>query len=131
MNYYLAAWKKYATFSGRAQRAEYWVFTLINLAIIVAGIALGEVFGDKRVIPVVVGAFILAMLIPSIAVTVRRLHDTEKNGWWIFIKLVPLVGSIVLLIFLLDDSQLGDNKYGPNPKGVQAQPQIPQSLSNS
>jgi uncharacterized membrane protein YhaH (DUF805 family) len=60
----------------------------------------------------------LAVLIPSLAVSVRRLHDTNRTGWWIFIGLVPLVGAIILIVFYATDSQPGDNQYGPNPKTV-------------
>ncbi len=62
--------------------------------------------------------FSLAILIPSISVSVRRLHDIDRTGWWVLISLVPLVGWIVLLVFHVQDSTLGPNKYGPNPKSV-------------
>jgi uncharacterized membrane protein YhaH (DUF805 family) len=62
----------------------------------------------------------LAVLVPSLAVGVRRLHDTNHSGWWLFISLIPLIGAIILLVFLVGDSQPGDNKYGPNPKAVVA-----------
>ena len=66
------------------------------------------------------GLFFLAMLIPSLAVTFRRLHDTDRSGWWLLIGLVPLIGGIIFLIFMIQDSQSGENKYGPNPKSATA-----------
>ncbi|MGN0846769.1 MAG: DUF805 domain-containing protein [Kiritimatiellia bacterium] len=114
MNWYLTCWKKYATFSGRARRKEYWMFILFNfLAYVVAG-ALDAMFGGG----LITGLYCLAVFLPSFAVFVRRLHDTNKSGWWILISLVPVIGSIWLLIILLSDSSLGSNKYGSNPKAA-------------
>lgn len=116
MNYYLLVLKKYAVFSGRAQRAEYWYFTLFNIIIgIVLGIVSAVIGDDTGILGLL---YSLAVLIPGIAVFVRRLHDTNHSGWWFFIALVPLIGVIVLLIFMVNDSQPGQNQYGPNPKGV-------------
>lgn len=67
---------------------------------------------------IIIGLFGLAIIVPTLALWMRRLHDTGKSGWWLLISLVPAVGSIVLLIFALLDSQPGDNQYGPNPKGL-------------
>ena len=126
MNWYLEPWKKYAVFSGRSRRREYWTFTLVNYAI--AGLLFLPVniadnsptFGSASidgvfVVIAVVGAiFWLATVLPGWAVLVRRLHDTGKSGWWVFIGLVPF-GSLVILVFTLLDSE-PDNGYGPNPK---------------
>jgi len=115
MNYYLSVLKKYAVFSGRAQRAEYWYFVLFNMIIsIVLGIIDG-VIGSGGILGAI---YPLAVLIPSIAVSVRRLHDTNHSGWWLLISLLPLIGAIILLVFLVRDSQPGQNQYGPNPKGM-------------
>lgn len=115
MNYYLSVLKKYAVFSGRARRAEYWYFVLFNnIIIIVLGIIDG-VIGSGGILG---GIYYLAVLIPVIAVSVRRLHDTNHSGWWLLISLFPLIGAIVLLVFLVRDSQPGQNQYGPNPKGM-------------
>ncbi|GAB4342018.1 MAG: DUF805 domain-containing protein [Candidatus Abyssubacteria bacterium] len=97
MKWYLQVLKKYAVFSGRAQRMEYWMFFLFNLIIAM-----------------------LAVLLPGVAVTVRRLHDTGRSGWWLLIGFVPLIGGIVLLVFMVFDSQPGQNEYGPNPKALAA-----------
>jgi uncharacterized membrane protein YhaH (DUF805 family) len=106
---------KYADFSGRARRSEYWFWTLAVVlgylvAVILAAIAK----------PFLYLAFLayLAILLPSLAVAVRRLHDTGKSGWLILLGLIPLVGGIILLVFTVSDSTPGDNQYGPNPKGV-------------
>jgi uncharacterized membrane protein YhaH (DUF805 family) len=116
MNWYLDVLKnKYATFDGRARRKEYWMFFLVNLIIsLVLGFIEG-IFGGPGLLGLL---YSLAVLIPSIAVTVRRLHDTGRSGWWILIGLIPVIGWIVLLVFMLMDSQPGSNQYGPNPKGA-------------
>ena len=122
MNYFIdCLTKKYACFSGRARRQEYWMFVLFN---IIAGIIIGVIAGVLvSVTNVTAFAYLgsiynLAVLIPGLAVLFRRLHDIGKSGWWVFISLVPCVGSIILLVFLFLDSQPGSNAYGPNPKGL-------------
>ena len=111
--WYLEALKKYAVFSGRARRKEYWYFVLFTFLI---GVALG--FVDMT--GVLGNVYTLAVLIPSITVDVRRLHDTDHSGWWLWIVLVPLIGAIVLLVFLVSDSHPGQNRYGPSPKAAGA-----------
>ncbi len=123
MNWYLEALKKYAVFSGRARRKEYWMFGLFYLIFaIVLGIIDGILGIGGEDGGLLSGLYVLAMLIPSIAVTIRRLHDTDHSGWWLLIGLVPLIGGIILLIFTLQDSQSGENQYGPNPKSAEATP---------
>ena len=117
MNWYIEVLKKYAVFSGRARRKEYWMFVLFY---IIFGIILGIIEGIIGISGILTGLYCLALLIPSIAVSVRRLHDIGRTGWWVLICLVPIVGSIVLLIFMLLDSQPGDNQYGPFPKNAVA-----------
>ena len=97
MNEFINCWKKYATFSGRARRKEYWLFVLFNAIALV---------------------YALSAILPSFAVCVRRLHDTNRSGWWILICLVPFIGGIWLLVLMLLDSTPGANQYGENPKGV-------------
>ena len=120
MNWYLAVLKKYAVFSGRARRKEYWFFTLFNAIIYFVLIFIGGMAGiaSESGTGVLSVIYLLAVLIPALAVTVRRLHDTNRSGWWILISLVPLIGGIVLLVFMVQDSQPGENKYGSNPKAV-------------
>ncbi len=126
MEWYTMVWQKYAQFDGRARRKEYWMFTLVNVIIycVLYGVAIAMVFANSKLgilIMVACGIYALAALIPSIAVCVRRLHDTNKSGWWILISLVPLVGGIILLVLLAIEGDPGVNLYGPNPKML-AQP---------
>ncbi len=119
MNYYLAALKKYAVFSGRARRSEYWYFSLFNFIFMLVALGLDNLLGTT------VGglpyglfyfALALAMLIPGLAVFVRRMHDIGKSGWWYFIALIPLIGGIWLLVLCCTDGICGDNAYGSDPK---------------
>ncbi|MBD2750097.1 DUF805 domain-containing protein [Microvirga sp. BT688] len=104
---------KYATFTGRAQRSEYWYFFLVMvLANIVASVLDSVIFGD---IPVLYLIATLALLVPSIAAGVRRLHDTDKSGWWLLLGLVPFVGAIVLIVFFCQRGTVGPNQFGPDP----------------
>ena len=109
--------KKYAVFSGRARRKEYWMFILFNyIASFIMGVVVGLVAPEASNIATAVAA--LVGFLPSWAVFARRMHDIGKSGWWWLIGLVPLIGGIVLLVFMCKDSQPGDNAYGPNPKGM-------------
>jgi uncharacterized membrane protein YhaH (DUF805 family) len=103
----------YATFSGRARRSEYWWWTLLYLIALVVASVLDRAIGQTSIISLLV---VLALLLPTLAVCVRRLHDTGRSGWWYFISFIPLIG-LVLIVFLVQDST-PDNKYGPNPKGM-------------
>jgi uncharacterized membrane protein YhaH (DUF805 family) len=123
MNWYLDALKKYAVFGGRARRKEYWYFALFNLIItFLFGIIDGVTgsFSTEAGIGLLGGIYMLAVLIPAIAVSVRRLHDTDRSGWWLLIGLIPLIGFIVLLVFMVQDSKPGQNQFGPNPKEATA-----------
>jgi uncharacterized membrane protein YhaH (DUF805 family) len=117
MEWYLEVLKKYAVFSGRARRKEYWMFFLFNL-IIAFSLGFVEVFlGSPGVIGML---YSLAVLIPGIAVSVRRLHDTGRSGWWLLIALIPLIGAIVLLVFMVQEGKDEQNDFGENPKLVAA-----------
>ncbi len=123
MHWYLEVLKKYATFSGRASRSEYWMFLLVNVLIGVGLIVLDGVAGivgpfEAAGMGVFSVLYHLAVVLPSLSVMVRRLHDTNRSGWWFWIVLIPFIGGIVLFVFLVTDSTPGDNNYGPNPKGV-------------
>lgn len=107
MNYYAEAFKKYAVFEGRARRKEYWYFVLFNLFLATALAFVSEPL---------YAIYVFAAFIPGITVGVRRLHDIGKSGWWLLIALIPLIGTILLILDLAKDSQPGDNQYGPNPK---------------
>ena len=120
MHWYVDVLKKYAVFSGRAQRAEYWYFALFNIIISVVLVGLDMLlgFGGDVGVGLLSGIYSLAVIIPGIAVAVRRLHDIERSGWWLLIGFIPLIGIIVLIIWFVKDSQPGENTYGPNPKGI-------------
>ena len=123
MNWYLLALKQFAVFKGRSRRKEYWFFALFNLIVSVVLTAVDYATGSldpEYGVGLLSGIYSLVILIPSLAVTVRRLHDTSRTGWWVLIAFVPFIGAIVLLVFMLLDSKPGDNQYGPNPKGVAA-----------
>ncbi len=124
MNYFLEALGKYAVFSGRSRRSEYWFFVLftclIAMALALAGLYVAKVTGGPPTLAkYLVDFFSLLVFIPSLAVSVRRLHDVGMSGWWILLNLVPF-GSLVIMGFSVQDSQPGDNKYGPNPKEATA-----------
>jgi uncharacterized membrane protein YhaH (DUF805 family) len=119
MGWYIEALKKYAVFGGRSRRKEYWYFVLFSLivSLVLSAIdALLGTFGSANV-GLLGGIYGLAVLIPSIAVSVRRLHDIDRTGWWVLIGLVPVIGTIVLLVFAASDGTPGKNRFGPNPKG--------------
>ncbi len=128
MEWYLKVIRNYAGFSGRARRKEYWMFALFNLIIIfglnfLAGIVMGaSEDGGMMATSFLGGLYGLAVFLPSLAVIVRRLHDTGKSGWYYLWIFVPLIGLILVFIALVKDSDPGENKYGPNPKmeGVSA-----------
>ena len=119
MNWYLEVLKKYAAFSGRARRKEYWMFTLVSTIIwgvlAYAELSLG-IRSSLQSVGMLSMIYMLVVLLPSIAVTVRRLHDTGRSGWWLLLLFLPLVGPLALLVFSVQDSEAGSNDYGPNPK---------------
>jgi len=120
VNWYVKVLKKYAVFSGRARRKEYWMFVLFNFifGLVASLIDLGiglltfAVFG----LGLLSILYALAVFVPGLAVSVRRLHDVGKSGWYLLIVLIPIAGAIWFLVLTCTDSQAGDNKYGPNPK---------------
>ena len=113
MHWYLEVLKKYAVFNGRARRKEFYMFFLFDLIIRCFLLLIGRIVGDPGILNIL---YTLAVLIPQIGVSVRRLHDTDRSGWWLLIILVPLIGAIVLLVFDAQDSTPGKNQYGGNPK---------------
>ncbi len=122
MNYFLDALGKYAVFTGRARRSEYWFFVLFSCLIVIAlgaaGLYVAKLTGGPPTLAeYLVDFFSLLIFIPSLAVSVRRLHDIGMNGWWVLLNFVPL-GGLVLIVLFCQDSQSGDNSYGPNPKEV-------------
>lgn len=112
MKYYIEAFKRFADFNGRIRRKAYWMFFLFNLifSIIASGVdyATGTAF---------IGTiYSLVLLIPSLSAAARRLHDTGRSGWWQLLHLIPVLGTIIVLILCAMDSQEGENDYGSNPK---------------
>lgn len=114
--------KHYVDFKGRARRKEYWFFALFEfitlILVSIVGGALDYVLGLSGVLSsALVTIVTLGLILPAIAVSFRRLHDIGKSGWWFLITLIPCLGGIIFLVFMLLDSQPGSNAYGPNPKG--------------
>ncbi|MDR4936889.1 DUF805 domain-containing protein [Rossellomorea marisflavi] len=122
MSWFLKGLKQYADFSGRTRRQEYWMYMLFYsiFGIILYGVAvIGMAMQSEGIILLGMGIYILytlALLVPTLAITVRRLHDTGRSGFWYFIGFVPLVGGIILLVFCCLDSENGNNQWGSNPK---------------
>ncbi len=128
MDWYRMVWRKYAEFNGRSRRTEYWMFLLFNVlailvlgAVAVAGVAMSNQRGSILFIPL--GLYILAAIIPSLAVATRRFHDTGKSGWLLLLLIVlgmipfaGIIASLIQIVFLCTDSEPGANQYGPNPK---------------
>jgi len=112
-DYYLDVFKnKYADFSGRARRSEYWYFFLFNMIAMMAATVVDGVLGYSFFYFI----YGLAAFVPGLAVSVRRLHDTGRSGWFLLISIIPIIGAIILLVFMVQDSAPGANEYGSNPK---------------
>ncbi|AGA77242.1 DUF805 domain-containing protein [Echinicola vietnamensis] len=123
MEYYKKVLNHYADFTGRARRKEYWMFVLVNfLVMMVVGIISGllsTAFSSEVPFVLFYGAYSLAILVPTLAVTVRRLHDIGKSGWMYFVGLIPLIGGIWLLVLLVTEGNHGPNQYGEDPKNAE------------
>lgn len=104
----------YVDFEGRVSRKAYWMFVLCYIIVAVVVGIVGGILGTEFLS----GLLSLALLLPSLGMGVRRLHDINKSGWWLLISLIPLIGSIVLIIFAAQKGDAGENKYGPNPNGA-------------
>lgn len=112
----------YVSFSGRARRSEYWYWTLFAILTSVVANIIDAVVGSAPIFSLVVG---LGLLLPGLAVSIRRLHDTGRSGWWILIALIPLIGLIVLIVFYLQDGEPTENRFGPPPKTLPGAMQPP------
>ena len=120
MNYYLLALKGYAIFRGRSRRAEYWYFVLVQVIIITACIVLDNLLGlnfEEANNGPITAIYGLLTFLPQLAVSIRRLHDTGRSGWWILIGFT-IIGAIPLIIWYATDSEAGNNKFGANPKQI-------------
>lgn len=124
MEWYLKVMRQYADFSGRARRKEYWMFILFNIIFAIVAMildnVLGIAFGQIGYGPIYV-IYALAVLLPGLAVTVRRLHDVGKSGWMYFIVLIPIIGAIWILVLMCTEGDSGSNEYGSNPKDAAAE----------
>lgn len=121
MNWYLAVLKKYAVFSGRARRMEYWMFVLFNIIFGMIAFYLDKTLGlaySEYGYGPIYGLYTLFVLIPSIAVAVRRLHDIGKSGWMLLLVFIPLIGAIWLLVLFVRNGDTGSNSYGTDPKAA-------------
>lgn len=128
MNWFLkVVTQDYANFSGRARRKEYWMFILFNLIFTIVAVVLDNILGlnftmDVEGMTIDLGygwvymIYAFALFIPALAVTVRRLHDKGKSGWFMFIALIPLIGAIWLLVLMCSEGEQGTNNYGESPK---------------
>ncbi|MFJ8793211.1 DUF805 domain-containing protein [Streptomyces sp. NPDC102462] len=112
MNWYIEVLKKYAVFGGRARRKEYWMFALVNVVIAIVLAIVDAILGNQILSLI----YTLAILLPGLGVSVRRLHDTGRTGWWLLIGIIPVVGFIVLLVFTVSEGTRGQNAYGADPK---------------
>ncbi|QDT44099.1 Inner membrane protein YhaH [Gimesia alba] len=124
MHWYLTVLKKYAVLNGRAQRMEYWMFTLFDTLFTVLSFVVGTLFGNllsESELPSGLGfgtllCYLFVVLMPKLSVTVRRLHDTGRSALWLFIGLIPGIGTLVMFVLMVLDGEPGVNEYGPNPK---------------
>lgn len=120
MEWMLLPLKRYADFQGRSRRKEYWMFVL---GMFIAAIVLSIIEGTLGINGMIAGAygpltaiFFLAIIVPSIAVQVRRFHDQDKSGWFVLIGLIPLLGGLIVLVFMCLEGTRGPNRFGPDPK---------------
>ena len=119
MNWYISVLKQYAVFSGRARRTEYWMFVLCNVIVmLLLGMMDKLIGGDNELISSI---YSLAVLLPSLAVAARRLHDTDRSAWWLLLGLIPIIGTLVLIYFMVCNGQQGPNRFGDDPKAAPSQ----------
>lgn len=126
MKWMLMPLKRYADFSGRSRRTEYWMFTLgYVIALVILGVimAIGGALGDSNGVSglsvtaiAVLGVVVLALFIPSLAVQVRRFHDQDKSGWFVLLGFIPYIGGLIVIVFMCLPGTVGDNRFGPDPK---------------
>ena len=116
MQWFLKCLTQYADFTGRARRKEYWMFVLFSLLIyFLVAIVLVALSATESAINIVIGLLALSLMLPNLAVTIRRLHDTDRSGWWALLSFVPIL-SLVILVFMFLDGTSGGNRFGPDPK---------------
>lgn len=126
MHWYLTVLRKYATLDGRARRMEYWMFTLLDTLFAILIFVIGTMVGSMMSGPGelsflgywLVLAYMFLLLMPKLSVTVRRLHDTGRSALWLLVGLLPLVGSLIILVLMALEGEPGENEFGPNPKST-------------
>lgn len=117
MHYFTDVVKKYVDFSGRARRQEYWMYTLIYVALLIVVMIVDLTLGTY---PLLYSLLALGLFLPSLAVGVRRLHDQDKSGWWVLVGIIPFVGWIWAIVLMATEGNPNPNQYGPSPKAVNA-----------
>lgn len=125
MDWFLLAYRRYAVFQGRARRTEYWMFFLMYLVVFLFLAAMDGLLGrwdEKAGIGLLSGLFALGSLLPGLGLAVRRLHDTDRSGWWVLVGCIPLVGFLVLMYFAARRGTPGDNRFGPDPLAAPPDP---------
>lgn len=121
MEWYKKVLSNYANFEGRARRKEFWMFALFNLIIYFAIAVVEMMIGTYMILGSI---YLLAVIVPSIAVAIRRMHDIGKSGWFLLIGLIPFLGALVLIYFYIQEGQRGANEYGSDPKAYEGVPAI-------
>jgi uncharacterized membrane protein YhaH (DUF805 family) len=125
MHWYFEALRKYAVFSGRSLRAEYWVFFVVNFVVYLAALFLdimAGTFSKEMSLGLASGVYALFVLLPSIAVSFRRLHDTNRSAWWLLLAIIPILGPLALFVIYCLEGTPGDNKYGADPSAEDIEP---------
>lgn len=122
MKWYLLVWQRFADFHGRSPRREFWTFTLVNTVVLLilylagTGFSMAEESAAGGIAYILSVAYFLVVFIPTLACSVRRLHDTNRSGWWILISLIAVIGDVALLVLLAIEGTHGRNPYGPDPR---------------
>lgn len=116
MNWFILGWKNAFDFAGRSRRKEFWMFYLFNILAFLAVVLIGRLLFPERVTMTIFCVYWLMVLIPSLSIHIRRLHDIGKSGWWLLVMFIPVVGPLVIFVFNLMNGFPGDNEYGVDPK---------------
>jgi uncharacterized membrane protein YhaH (DUF805 family) len=124
MHWYTDVIKKYTVFNGRAARPEFWWFVLANVIVALAINVVVGIIAGRNTGQVVSDLYLLAVFLPSLGVAIRRLHDTNRTGWWYLLVFVPIIGGIVLIVFWAQAGDPGSNRYGPNPQNPDPEPAL-------
>ena len=134
MNGYLHVLKNYVNFSGRARRTEYWMFTLFHIIFLIVASVLDNILGttfNTEGVSMPYGylylLYSLGVILPGLGVSVRRLHDVNKSGWFLLIAFIPIIGAIWLLVHFCKEGTSGENNYGENPKGFEEAGNLPEA----